>query len=169
MGNETPKHVRSWFTKAIRQMWPLAVGSISLRRGRCIRPKCPACTSGKLHTNYALYGRWGNRRFSMYVPEEILREVRKAIRNAGGVGTPRKADGPTRPGGGRAAPLPSGPGLAAGGGGGSGGGFGAANHGRSGRQGSNLSLRERPLLLGGRLPRRRRDGGGKPQPPIPEG
>ena len=45
---------------------------------------------------------------------------------AGGVGTPRKADGPTRPGGGRAAPLPSGPGLAAGGGGGSGGGFGAA-------------------------------------------
>jgi|SRR6516162_5741999 hypothetical protein len=66
MGNETPKHVRSWFTKAIRQMWPLAVGSISLRRGRCIRPKCPACTSGKLHTNYALYGRRGNRRFSMY-------------------------------------------------------------------------------------------------------
>ena len=79
--NETPKHVRSWFIKSIRQMWPVAVGSLSLRRGRCIRPNCPACASGKLHTNYALYGRRGNRRFSMYVPDEMVREVRKAIRN----------------------------------------------------------------------------------------
>src|SRR6516225_8983424 len=79
--NETPKHVRSWFIKSIRQMWPVAVGSLSLRRGRCIRPNCPACASGKLHTNYALYGRRGKRRFSMYVPDEMVREVRKAIRN----------------------------------------------------------------------------------------
>ena len=81
MADETPTHVRSWFIKAIRQMWPVAIGSISLRRGRCIRPKCPACASGKLHTNYALYGRRGSRRFSMYVPDKFVREVRKAIRN----------------------------------------------------------------------------------------
>jgi hypothetical protein len=81
MADETPTHVRSWFIKAIRQMWPVAIGSISLRRGRCIRPKCPACASGKLHTNYALYGRRGSRRFSMYVPDKMVPEVRKAIRN----------------------------------------------------------------------------------------
>ena len=81
MKHETPKSVRSWFIKAIRHMWPVAIGSLSLRRGRCIRPKCPACVSGKLHTNYALYGRRGSRRFSMYVPEKMVSEVRKAIRN----------------------------------------------------------------------------------------
>ena len=55
-------------------MWPVAIGSLSLRRGRCIRPNCPACAAGKLHTNYALYGRRGSRRFSMYVPERLAPE-----------------------------------------------------------------------------------------------
>ena len=81
MRGETPEDVRSWFIGAIRQMWPVAIGSLSLRRGRCIRPNCPACAAGKLHTNYALYGRRGSRRFSMYVPEKLTPEVRRAIRN----------------------------------------------------------------------------------------
>jgi hypothetical protein len=81
MKHETPESVRSWFIEAIRQMWPVAIGSLSLRRGRCIRPNCPVCASGKLHTNYALYGRRGSRRFSMYVPDRLVPEVRKAIRN----------------------------------------------------------------------------------------
>ncbi|HMD86493.1 MAG: DUF6788 family protein [Terriglobales bacterium] len=81
MKDKTPENVRSWFTEAIRQMWPVAVGSLSLRRGRCIRPNCPACAAGKLHTNYALYGRRGNRRFSLYVPERLVPEVERAIRN----------------------------------------------------------------------------------------
>lgn len=81
MKHETPENVRSWFTEAIRQLWPVAVGSLSLRKGRCIRPNCPACAAGKLHTNYALYGRRGSRRFSLYVPERLVPEVEKAIRN----------------------------------------------------------------------------------------
>jgi hypothetical protein len=81
MKDKTPENVRSWFTEAIRQMWPVAVGSLSLRRGRCIRPNCPACAAGKLHTNYALYGRRGNRRFSLYVPERLVPKVESAIRN----------------------------------------------------------------------------------------
>ena len=44
-------------------------------------PNCPVCASGKLHTNYALYGRQGSRRFSRYVPDRLVPEVRKAIRN----------------------------------------------------------------------------------------
>jgi hypothetical protein len=62
-------------------MWPVAIGSLSLRRGRCIRSNCPVCASGTLHTNHALYGRRGSRRFSMYVPDRLVPEVRKAIRN----------------------------------------------------------------------------------------
>lgn len=81
MKHETPEAVRSWFIRAIRRLWPVAIGSLSLRRGRCIRPNCPACAAGKLHTNYALYGRRGNRRFSMYVPERLAPEVNRAIRN----------------------------------------------------------------------------------------
>jgi len=78
---ETPVRVRIWFTKAIRTLWPVAIGSLSLRRGRCIRPNCPACASGKLHSSYSLYGRRGKRRFSLHVPNRIVPEVRKAIRN----------------------------------------------------------------------------------------
>src|SRR5690348_10878501 len=81
MRRETSEKVRSWFTEAIRRMWPVAIGSLALRRGRCIRPNCPACAAGRLHTNYALYGRRDRRRFSMHVPERLVPEVRKAIRN----------------------------------------------------------------------------------------
>ncbi len=78
---QTPEEVRSWFIKALRQLWPVATGSLSLRRGRCIRPNCPTCASGKLHSSYALYGRRGKRRFSLYVPNRIVPAVRKAIRH----------------------------------------------------------------------------------------
>jgi len=78
---ETPKDVRQWFAAAIRELWPVAVGSLSLRKGPCIRPNCPACASGEGHSSYALYGRRANRRFSIYVPEKLVPEVRAAIQN----------------------------------------------------------------------------------------
>ena len=78
---ETPRDVRRWFAAAIRELWPVAVGSLSLRKGPCIRPNCPACASGEGHSSYALYGRRANRRFSIYVPEKLVPEVRAAIQN----------------------------------------------------------------------------------------
>lgn len=78
---ESTEDVRHWFTKAIRDLWPVAVGSLSLRKGACIRPNCPACASGRGHSSYALYGRRGNRRFSIYVPEKLVPDVRAAIEN----------------------------------------------------------------------------------------
>jgi hypothetical protein len=54
--NETPVDVHRWFVGVIRDLWPVAVGSLSLRRGPCIRPNCPACASGQGHSSYALYG-----------------------------------------------------------------------------------------------------------------
>ena len=79
--SETPAAVRDWFRKMTEQLWPIATGSLSLRKGPCIRERCPACASGEGHSSYALYGRSGKKRFSIYVPERLVPEVRDAIQN----------------------------------------------------------------------------------------
>jgi hypothetical protein len=78
---ESPDQVRSWFQAAIRDLWPIATGSISLRKSPCIRKHCQLCESGQGHSSYALYGRSGKRRFSIYVPDELAKDVEKAIQN----------------------------------------------------------------------------------------
>lgn len=79
--DKSPSDVQQWFTKAIGGVWPVATGSLSLRKGPCIRKNCPACAAGKGHSSYALYVRRGSRRFSIYVPERLVPEVRQAIEN----------------------------------------------------------------------------------------
>ena len=78
---ETPEEVRRWFQTVTRDLWPIAVGSLSLRRSPCIRKRCQLCESGQGHASYALYGRKGNRRFSIYVPDELAEDLEEAIRN----------------------------------------------------------------------------------------
>ena len=78
---ESTEDVRRWFAGVIRDLWPVAVGSLSLRKGPCIRPNCPACASGEGHSSHALYGRRRKRRFSIYVPERLVPEVSEAIQN----------------------------------------------------------------------------------------
>lgn len=78
---ETPEEVRRWFQEAIRDLWPVAAGSLSFRKSPCIRRHCRLCESGQGHSSYALYGKKGKRRFSIYVPEELAPDVERAIRN----------------------------------------------------------------------------------------
>ena len=78
---ETTEQVRLWFQAAVRDLWPVAVGSLSLRKSPCIRTHCQFCESGQGHSSYALYGRKGNKRFSIYVPEELVEDLEGAIRN----------------------------------------------------------------------------------------
>jgi len=78
---ESIEDVRRWFAGVIRDFWPVAVGSLSLRKGPCIRPDCPTCASVEGHSSHALYGRRGKRRFSIYVPERLVPEVSEAIQN----------------------------------------------------------------------------------------
>lgn len=78
---ETPEEVRRWFSTAIQKLWPVAGGSISLRKSPCIREHCAACESGKGHSSYALSGYRGSRRFSVYVPDELAPEIQKAVDN----------------------------------------------------------------------------------------
>ena len=73
-----------WFLDKSRKLWPLAVGSLSLRKSPCIRKNCSACASGKGHSSYALSGYRGNKRFSIYVPDDLAPEIQKALENVGG-------------------------------------------------------------------------------------
>jgi hypothetical protein len=78
---ESTDDVRRWFLQQVSELWPLAAGSLSLRTGPCIREHCSACERGEGHASYALYGRKKNRRFSVYVPEELVPLVQQAVDN----------------------------------------------------------------------------------------
>jgi hypothetical protein len=77
--SETPEEVRRWFLNAIQKLWPVAGGSISLRKSPCIRENCSACASGVGHSSYALSGYRGKRRFSVYVPDQLAPEIERAV------------------------------------------------------------------------------------------
>jgi hypothetical protein len=78
---ESPEDVRRWFLRQVSELWPLAAGSLSLRTGPCIRENCSACQRGEGHASYALYGRKKSRRFSVYVPQELVPLVQQAVNN----------------------------------------------------------------------------------------
>ena len=78
---ESPEDVQRWFLQQVSELWPLVTGSLSLRTGPCIRENCSACQRGEGHASYALYGRKKNRRFSVYVPEELVPLVQTAVDN----------------------------------------------------------------------------------------
>jgi len=42
---------------------------------------CAACGSGTGHSSYALYGRKGKQRFSVYVPTDLVPSVELALEN----------------------------------------------------------------------------------------
>ena len=52
-----------------------------MRRTPCVRENCPACLSGEQHQSYVLYGRLNGRRIAVYVPEELVPEVRGCLDN----------------------------------------------------------------------------------------
>src|SRR5215469_754694 len=79
--SESPREVASWLRREAADLWPAMLGSLSLRRSRCIRENCPACLSGEQHRSYVLYGRANGRRVSVYVPEELVPEVQRALNN----------------------------------------------------------------------------------------
>jgi hypothetical protein len=78
---ESPEDVRRWFLRQVSELWPLAAGSLTLRTGPCIRENCSACERGEGHASYALYGRKASRRFSVYVPQELVPLVQQAVDN----------------------------------------------------------------------------------------
>ncbi len=78
---ETPEEVRRWFLAEVAKLWPLAGGSLSLRKSPCMRERCSACMSGEGHVSYVLYTRSQGHRGSRYVPDALARELAGAVAN----------------------------------------------------------------------------------------
>jgi|SRR6516164_9561504 hypothetical protein len=78
---ESPSDVAHWLQSEAAGLWPALLGSLSFRRSPCVRKNCPACISGEQHPSYVLYGRVRGRRVAVYVPEELVPEVRRSLDN----------------------------------------------------------------------------------------
>src|SRR5450432_4443949 len=74
--SESASDVMRWLQDEATVLWPAFLGSLSLRRSRCVRPNCAACLSGEL-----LYDRAEGRRIAVYVPEELVPQVQRGLDN----------------------------------------------------------------------------------------
>src|SRR6266705_6617699 len=79
--SESPADVIHWMHSEAADLWPAMLGSLSFRRSPCIHANCPACLSGEQHPSHVLYGRHDGRRCAVYVPEDLVGEVRRAVDN----------------------------------------------------------------------------------------
>ena len=79
--SESPTDVMRWLQGEAAVLWPAFLGSLSLRRSRCVRPNCAACLSGEQHQSYVLYDRAEGRRIAVRVPEEPVPQVQRGLNN----------------------------------------------------------------------------------------
>jgi hypothetical protein len=78
---ESPIDVQRWFRDQLAGMLPAGLGCLSLRRSPCVRDHCPACLSGEKHPSHFLSGRIQGRPFAIYVPDELVPEIRRCLDN----------------------------------------------------------------------------------------
>lgn len=78
---ESPADVQRGLQTKAADLWPAALGSLSLRRTRCIRKNCSACESGEKHPSWVLSGHVQDQRFSLYVPDALVPEVQRCLEN----------------------------------------------------------------------------------------
>jgi hypothetical protein len=81
LDSESALDVMRWLQSEAAVLWPAFLGSLSLRRSRCVRPNCAACMSGEQHQSYVLYDRAEGRRIAVYVPEELVPQVQRGLDN----------------------------------------------------------------------------------------
>ena len=79
--SESPADVQRWLQTKAADLWPAALGSLSLRRTRCIRKNCSACRGGEKHPSWVLSGHVQEQRFSLYVPDALVPEVQRCLEN----------------------------------------------------------------------------------------
>src|SRR3979409_2206182 len=79
--SESPSDVMLLLQSEAAALWPAFLGSLSLRRSRCVRVNCAACLSGEQHQSYVLYDRAEGRRIAGYVPEKLVPQVQRSLDN----------------------------------------------------------------------------------------
>lgn len=78
---ESSMEVQHWLRNQLAGMLPAGLGCLSLRRSPCVREHCVACLSGEKHPSYFLSGRTGGRNFAIYIPDELVPEIRRCLDN----------------------------------------------------------------------------------------
>jgi hypothetical protein len=79
--SESAADVEQWFREQTANLWPAALGSLGFRRSPCIREHCEACLKGEKHPSYVLYVRTKGRRFTIYIPDELVPDVQRSLDN----------------------------------------------------------------------------------------
>src|SRR5437879_13701632 len=79
LDSESASDVMRWLQSEAAVLWPALLGSLSLRRSRCVRPNCAACLAGEQHQSYVLYDRAEGRRIAVYFPEELVTQVQRGL------------------------------------------------------------------------------------------
>jgi hypothetical protein len=78
---ESPADVEHWLRAETANLWPAVLGSLSFRRSPCVREHCAACARGDQHPSYVLYCRIKGRRVGVYIPNDLVPEIRRALDN----------------------------------------------------------------------------------------
>ena len=73
-------NLRQRFLRQFEKLWPAIKGSLAEVRKPCIRPNCPACAKGDKHPTFILSFTDRGRRRCMYVPAELVPQLRQALR-----------------------------------------------------------------------------------------
>jgi hypothetical protein len=73
--------LRQNFLRQLEKLWPAIKGSLAEVRKPCIRPNCAACARGDKHPAFILSFTDKGRRRCMYVPAELVAQLRQALRN----------------------------------------------------------------------------------------
>src|SRR3981189_1944062 len=79
--SESPSDVMRWLQSEAAVLWPAFLGSLSLRRSRCVRVNCAVCLSGEQPHRQLVYDRAEGRRIEVYVLEELVPQVQRGLDN----------------------------------------------------------------------------------------
>src|SRR5438105_15837765 len=75
-------NLRQRFLHQFEKLWPAIKGSLAEVRKPCIRPHCPACARGDKHRAFILSFTDKGRRRCMYVPAELVPQLRRPFAKA---------------------------------------------------------------------------------------
>ena len=80
--NDTPEGLaKAEFVNAVRFLYPVAHGTLSLVNKRCNSPYCKACKDGVGHPSYIFTYRRDGKQHCLHVQTRHVEAVRKAIDN----------------------------------------------------------------------------------------